>query len=988
MRGPANSDADCPSILRRVASLAAALLLAAPLQAAPLLQQIDGAVRDVFTTSNGLPHNTVNALAQTADGYLWVATWEGLVRYNGREFTAFDRRSVSGWPDDGVRALHAASDGTLWVGTARGGLARLGPAGWSFPAPANGLVTDIAEDASGRIWIATEARGIERIDADGGRVHLDRRAGLPADAVFDLHRSRDGALYAATASGLARLHEAHAEPLSAARGLPLESLFSIDDDGEGGLLLGGESGAWQLPAQGDARRIALPLPAAVTRVLQLQPGERYFGSIQHGLMRDWQGRWDQLGSADGLPNQRIAALLRDREDNLWLGSNRGLIRLRDAPITSLTRRQGLRDDFVRAVLPDVDGGLWVGTSLGLSRLRGFELATPDWAAVLAGESVLSLARAGSGELWVGTFASGLLKLGPQGISVRYSRDQGLASNEVRTVLDEGDVLWVGTTLGLNRIDAQGVRVWRQAEGLPGYFISSLARSADGSLWVGTATGLGRIRGDRAETVDLSALGDPEFIFGMLHQAEAGLLWLATDRGLLRHDLRSGRWDAFNLAQGLPVEKVFQPVFDRRGALWLSSNRGITRIAPGSVDAVLDGRQAQLDAVQLGESDGMATAQCNGGSSPAGALGNDGTVWFATALGVAGIAEAATLAEAVQPPRVVIEAFRADGQALSPLAQHALPPRSSRLALQYVGLSFLTPEWIRYRTRLLGFDPEWVERGTQRLVEYTNLPPGQYRFEVQAANPDSDWSDTTVLEFSIAAQFWQRPLFWSLLVATALLALWAALRLRFRQLRRRERRLRLLVDERTRDLRQKAERLLELGRERERLVGQLREQSEAFERQAREDGLTGLLNRRGFDEALQQVLASGASPISLALIDLDHFKQINDRYSHAVGDAVLCEVATLLRKQLPQAYVARWGGEEFAVMLPGLSGAEAAEQIDALREALRASPAQRAAADLRLGFSAGVAERRQQESAGALLQRADVAMYRAKQGGRDRVEQAQ
>jgi diguanylate cyclase (GGDEF)-like protein len=979
------SDQHPQSFALRWLPLLGMLALCPPLWAAPLLQQLDGAVRDVFTTSNGLPHNTVNALAQTADGYLWVATWEGLVRYNGREFTAFDRRHVRGWPDDGVRALHVAPDGSLWVGTARGGLAQRVGEGWYFPAPARGLVTAIESDAHGRIWIATESNGIERIEADGTRRHLDAQPGSASNASFDLHRAADGALYAATAAGLLRVHEDRVERLSGRHGLPAGSVFSIDDDGAGGLLLGAEAGAWHWPAQGAARPLALPWAAAISQVVQLEDDERYFGSVQHGLLRQWQGRWDRLGSADGLPNQRVASLLRDRENNLWLGSNRGLVRLRDAPIVTLTRRHGLRDDFVRSVLPAAEGRLWVGTSLGLSRLRGAVIDTPDWAEQLAGESILALSHADSGDLWVGTFASGLLKVGPQGVLARLDRGSGLASNEVRAVRDEGEELWVGTTLGLNRIDGGGVATFGQDQGLPGYFISALARSTDGSLWVGTATGLGRIHGERVERVDLSGHGDPQFIFGMLYEPEADLLWLATDRGLLRHHPSSGRWDAISLAQGLPVEKVFQPVIDRSGAFWLSSNRGIMRIPPGAIQALLDGRRRQLDALLLGESDGMATAQCNGGSSLAGALGSDGTVWFATALGVAGVAAEAALSDASQPPRVVIESLSADGRALATQRAHQLPPQVGRVAMQFAGLSFLTPEWIRYRTRLHGYDEGWIERGTQRQVEYTNLAPGRYRFEVQAANPDSAWSEPASVQFSVSAQLWQRPAFWVTLVTLAVAVLWLGLRMRFERLRRRERKLRQLVDERTRDLRQQTERLLQLAREREQLVERLRQQADAFERQAREDGLTGLLNRRGFDEALQQALAEDHGPLSLVLIDLDHFKQINDRHSHAAGDRVLVEVAELLRRRLPEARVARWGGEEFAALLPGIDQSRAGTAVDTLRQQLQRSPAQQIAPALQLSFSAGIAERRRGETGESLLQRADAALYRAKAGGRDRIE---
>jgi diguanylate cyclase (GGDEF)-like protein len=459
---------------------------------------------------------------------------------------------------------------------------------------------------------------------------------------------------------------------------------------------------------------------------------------------------------------------------------------------------------------------------------------------------------------------------------------------------------------------------------------------------------------------------------------------------LHHAPGSGRWDQIGLAQGLPVEKVFQPVLDRRGALWLSSNRGVIRIAPGSLDAVLEGRATRLDAVLLGESDGMASAQCNGGSAPAAALAADGTVWFATAAGIVGAAADALLDYAGAPPPVGIEALRVDGRPLSPFADHLLPAGTRRIALQFAAPTFLTPDWVRYRTRLVGFDADWVDRGPLRVAEYTNLPPGRYRFEVQAAHPNSDWQQPAAsLAFTVPARFWQRPAFWIGSGALLVLLGVAGLRWRFRRLHRRERELRRLVDARTHDLREQTERLLALDAERELLVVRLREQAEAFERQAREDGLTGLLNRRGFDEAMRAAVADGAArPLALAVIDLDHFKWVNDRHSHAAGDAVLRAVATLLRAQLPAgAQLARWGGEEFALLLPGHDLAAAAALAETLRREVAAYDAGHIAPALGLSCSIGVAALAAGEGSGSLLQRADTALYRAKADGRNRVERA-
>jgi len=417
---------------------------------------------------------------------------------------------------------------------------------------------------------------------------------------------------------------------------------------------------------------------------------------------------------------------------------------------------------------------------------------------------------------------------------------------------------------------------------------------------------------------------------------------------------------------------------------------VIRIAPGSVDAVLEGRAAHLDAVLLGESDGMASAQCNGGSSPAAALAGDGTVWFATALGVAAAPSDAQLRYADTPPTTVIESLRADGNVLSPLRPQSLPAGTRRIALQFAGPSFLAPEWVRYRTRLVGYDADWVDRGTLRVAEYTNLPPGDYVFEVQAANPDSGWSPQPArVAFRIAAQFWQQRAFWVLLAMATLLLVWVGMRWRFRRLHARERELRQLVHARTRDLQQQTERLLALDAEREQLVGRLREQAEAFERQAREDGLTGLLNRRGFDEALQAAVvaaADAAAPLALAVIDLDNFKLVNDRHSHAAGDAVLRVVAGLLAAALPRnARLARWGGEEFALLLADSALDDAICQVEALRAAVEADRFLLDGQPQRITISVGLAAltpgRRNRPT---LMRAADLALYRAKDDGRNRI----
>src|SRR5690606_13302367 len=357
--------------------------------------------------------------------------------------------------------------------------------------------------------------------------------------------------------------------------------------------------------------------------------------------------------------------------------------------------------------------------------------------------------------------------------------------------------------------------------------------------------------------------------------------------------------------------------------------------------------------------------------------HDGSLWIGTAAGVASV-EPQRLARYAErrPPPPVIEAVTVDGRALDWRTTAGLPG-GTRLAVSYAGLSYLLPERIRYRTRVAGLDGGWTERGTRRSVEFVGLPPGRYTLEVQAAHPGGGWSaEPARWSFQVRPLWWQRA---DVRVAAALgagLLLFGLYRLRVRNYRARNWRLARQVDARTADLQAQAQRLMEVDRERAGLVAQLREQAETYARQAREDALTGLPNRRQFEEVLARDLAlarRGTHPLCLALLDIDHFKRINDTWSHAVGDQVLREVGRLLEsgRRSPDL-VARLGGEEFAVLMPDTLLEEAQLVCERLQASFHAHRRWAGLDGLRVTFSLGVVPLRLGDTRETLYARADAA----------------
>lgn len=945
--------------------------------------------RETWTTRQGLPHNLILAIAQTPDGYLWFGTWEGLSRYNGVEFKTFSRVEVPELRDNGIRALRVASDGTLWMGTSRGGVTRYKDGHWNTLTTHNGLaqdeIMDVLDAGSGRLWVATESAGLTRLE-NGKARSFHMSDGLPSEALMSLAAETDGTIWVGTTEGLARIRGDNVEAFGQTQGLPVGPVLSVHVAADGVLYVGTEKGVYRRVAMG-FERLSPDIPEdAVPRLLMDRSGALWVGTVTYGVLR-WQGgRVDRFNSLASLPNNRISALIEDHEGSVWVGTNGGLLRLRDAPFGSYTTEHGLSDDYVRTVLDGADGALWVGTSRGLSLLRNGKFEVLDHGDGLPGDSILSLSTARAGGVWVGTYSNGLARW-DGGIRQTLTTAHGLAGNQVRTIKEARDgTLWVGTSRGLTRFRDGKAHNFGVSEGLPREFIIGLHEASDGKLWVGTANGAATIEGDTIRTFDLKQMDDAEDVFGF-HEDRDGTMWLATDRGLVRH--RSGQLHLVGRKQGLPVETIFQVVADQSQNFWLSSNRGVIRITHADADAVADGRQSTLSAEVFGEGDGMASAQCNGGSNPAAAVSRDGRVWVATAKGLSVVAPAQLSRFARADAPVVIEEVRVDDKVLAPQDTLLLPAGTRRMELHFAGLSYLMPQKIRYRYLLEGFDNEWIDRGTLRFAQFTNLAPGRYHFRVSAANPGGGWNPQEAsLHFEIRPFLWQRPLFWAALAMLGLCAMLLAYRWRTHALRANERRLRELVEQRTLDLREQSERLYIANEEKSRLLERLREQAEMSERQAREDALTGLANRRHFDERLADEFARACrdrQPLCLALLDIDHFKRINDSYSHAIGDAALKAVADVMRMETRGSdVVARYGGEEFALLFPRTALEEALGLMERLRAAVVNCDFSAFAADLKVTVSIGVSDREGLAHHERMVSRADTRLYEAKRLGRNRV----
>lgn len=945
---------------------------------------------DAWSSRNGLPHNSLRDIAQTPDGYLWFATWEGVVRYNGTAFTVIDRSSRPGLRDNGIGALYVDPDGALWLTDSRGNLGRHGlEGGWRFwertPDWPQALIHDMDMDSRGRLWLLFEGHGLGCVEPDGRFRYEPPPPELPVAASFPrMAIDEQDRIWIGTLDGLVlREPDGRWRQAPVEFGLPKGLVWPYRAP-DGAIWVTAAERVFRIEDGVVVQRHALPGAGTFTAMLQDRNGGLWLGTENHGLLRIGPYGLERMEPGEVLPKGRIASLLEDAEGSIWIGANGGLFRLRETLFSGYTRRDGLGGDYVRALLEDRSGVLWVGGGGGLDRLGPDGRFRPAPVRGATGDvlSVLSLAEDAGGDLWVGTFVDGVFRLRDGQPVAHYGPAQGMVSGHVRAISIAADgTIWVGTRNGLLRVDGATMRPPPPAPGLPQGVITALASVGD-ALWIGSVEGAHVLRGDRVEHVDLEAMGGTRSVFGF--QPIGDSVWISTDRGLFRY--RNGQVDRVGLEQGMPVDAVFQLVPDRIGNAWISSNRGVLRATMQALNAAADGRVLPLQVDRYTEIDGLVSSQGNGSSAPSTIVRRDGSLWLVTAGGVASV-DPARMQRYVNrpPPPAVIEAVQVDGQPLVWEDDVAIPG-GQRLTVAYAGLSYLFSERIRYRTRLLGLDRDWIDRGQQRSVEFLNLPPGNYTLQIAAAHPEGEWSrEAAAWSFTVQPLWWQRT---STRMAATLLALVALYRYLIHRYRSRNLELARQVHERTRDLQQQTERLLVADRERNELLEQLRAQAEISERQAREDALTGLPNRRHFDEMLARELAvarRSGRPLCLALLDIDHFKRINDTWSHSTGDQVLREVARLLATDCRGSdLLARLGGEEFVLLMVDTGREAAVAACERLRAGFRAHQDWAGVEGLSVTFSAGVVRCEPDDTPASLYRRADEALYLAKREGRDRV----
>jgi signal transduction histidine kinase/ligand-binding sensor domain-containing protein/CheY-like chemotaxis protein len=774
-------------------------------------------VRQTWQTADGLPQNSVLPIVQTRDGYLWLGTQEGLVRFDGVRFTVYDRKTTPAFTHNFVSALLETRDGALWVGLNGGGVVRMIDGQATRWSTAEGLssnaVVSLVETPDGDVWAGTYGAGLNRITTKGAVRVYRRRDGLPSDFCYALAAAPDGSFWIATSDGVVHATGGRFRVHTARGGLADDMVHAVVVDRHGVVWFGTASGLSRFD-HGRWRTFTRADGLTADEVFALAPGRAdtlWVGTRTGGLNRLRGGRFDSYTSAEGLPDDFVDGVLEDREGNVWVGLNAGgLTRLRATPFETLSMRDGLPADGIRCLLQARDGSVWIGTNgYGVARIENGRVTSWSTRDGLPNGAITALAEARDGTIWIGT-RLGVSRLKNGRVST-FTTEDGLPQSDVRALLqDKQGVMWVGTVGGVCRMNADGCA---PVPGLTGTVVRAMLERADGSIWVAGYGGLTRYFNGVVTTFAPRDVPSKDLLFSLVEGAP-GVLWLGSSGGgLLR--FADGRFTRYTTRDGLFDDTVFRVLPDQRGSLWLTCNRGLSRVSIAELDA-LDrlGQGATRPVIRptvYAEVDGLPTSEFNGGSSPAGIAARDGRLWLPSIKGVV-VVDPQRLTRNAVPPPVVIEHVLVDRIAQDHRVEADAPPGSGALEIQYTALSFTAPTRVRFRYQLEGFDADWVDAGNRRTAFYTNIPPGHYTFRVRAANNDNVWNEVGAsYALRLRPHFYQTSWFYVLCSLGALVFGYGAIRLRVRQLRARERRLARLVDERTRELEEAREAAVEASR---------------------------------------------------------------------------------------------------------------------------------------------------------------------------------
>jgi len=774
--------------LRQLFALCFLVLFANSAGALDPSRHISQYAHTAWRIQDGYFTGTPQAITQTSDGYLWIGTEGGLVRFDGVRFVPWSAPNGQQLPSTRIHSVLGASDGSLWIGTARG-LAKWNDHGLVNVSASPAFIETILQDPKGTVWITRsqvrdDAGPLCEVAGSTLRCH-GRTDGIAFKYAQPLFQDALGDLWMGSSEGVCRWKPG--EPMtyidSALAGVKgLAGVGAIASGGDGSIFVGmrrtGSGLGLQRLSQGKWSNYDLPgmrsTQLDVSALLRDRDDGLWIGTENQGIYRVHDGRADHFGGVEGLSSDAVQGFFEDREGDIWVATSRGIDRFHNTPIVSYSIREGLNAEDVNSVFAARDGTVWIGNTQALDVLRQGKISAIGARDGLPGRLVTSLFEDDQNRLWLGVDNG--LDVYDHGHFRAVRRPDGSPMGVVIAISEDVDHnMWVAVTQpALIRIKDLQVQEEISPPRVPR--VSSLAADPEGGIWLGMADGnLALYRRDRFEVMP-TGLSLKQPIRNLLAESD-GSVWAATIDGALFW--KDGKAKILDSRNGLPCDEMYALIKDNRGALWLDSQCGFVEISAPELQRWWLDPENKVTVRILDAFDGAQPGLSN--FRPQISRSPDGKLWFANE-NILQMVDPEHLTENKIPPPVHVEQIIADRNRYSLSDKLRLPVRTRDIEIDYTALSLVVPEKVRFRYKLEGHDTEWEDPQNRREAFYSDLAPGDYQFRVIASNNNGVWNETgATADFTIPPAFFQTTWFRLLCVVAAMGILWLLYALRLRRM---------------------------------------------------------------------------------------------------------------------------------------------------------------------------------------------------------------
>jgi PAS domain S-box-containing protein len=764
---------------------------------------------------SGLPQNSVNSIIQTHDGYIWLATYGGLARFDGLKFTVFDAGNTPQLKSNRFIKLKEDRKGQLWIfPEAEAGVIRYFAGHFSYIDTIQGLpsnrVNDVLLHQDGSIWLATE-KGIGHIKSDQINIYTTAH-GLDSINVLSLYEDSSGQVWIGTTLGLNRWNGRTIESLTGKNSIPPMRVIYIGENEDNEICFASSGDLFRM--HGIEIEKVFSINMEYTRHIYHDKDGGYWFSSPDGLVHMNQDRELRIFNTEsGLSGNHTRCVWIDREENIWVGmEGAGLNQLTRRRIDSFLSRKGMPTSSVVPICSDGRKGIWIGSNgEGLFHLIDGTVTNYKVKDGLS-DAVWSLLLDKNKNLWVGSWGDGLFRL-DQDNRIQHQLKDELCSEVVCALYqDRAGNIWIGTEKGLNCYQNGKLKAYRTQDGLVNDNVKFITQDSNDSLWIGTTGGISHFNNGTFFNYT-TASGLSNNYIRSIYEDNEGILWIGTYGGGLNR-LKNGEFFYFNTKNGLYDNVVSCIIEDNQNNLWMTCNHGIYRVDRQALNDFAEGRKSSYFCYHYGKEEGMPSSECNGGGQPSGWKTEDGNLWFPTIKGVVKVDPAK---RNPIPPTTIVEKVLLDGKALETSKDIVLPPGRKRLEFHYTGISFTASMKVRFQFYLEGFDSKWSQAQTARIASYTNVPHGKYTFRVRAANNEGIWSEKeAMLGFEVKPFFYQT--YWFIGICLLLLGgiIFTIYEVRLSRLKARGEQLKQMVEERTQELGQANRKLSEANIELEKL----------------------------------------------------------------------------------------------------------------------------------------------------------------------------